>query len=73
MEELQTPKIFSKMIEDLANEHSMELLDTIVWYCEKNEVEVESAAKLLTPTLKEKLYYDASKLKIVKKSPQLPV
>lgn len=73
MEKLQTPKIFSKMIEDLASEHSMELLDTIVWYCEKNEVEVESAAKLLTPTLKEKLYYDASKLKIVKRNPQLPV
>jgi hypothetical protein len=73
VEKLQTAKAFSKMIEDLANDHSMELLDTIVWYCEKNEIEVESAAKLLTTTLKEKLYYDASKLRIVKRNPELPL
>jgi hypothetical protein len=73
VEKLQTAKVFSKMIEDLSNEHSMALLDTIVWYCEKNEIEVESAAKLLTTTLKEKLYYDASKLKIVKRNSELPL
>jgi hypothetical protein len=70
---LMTTKIFSKIIEEKSIELDLELLDTITWYCEENGIEIESAAKMLTKNLKEKLYYDASKLRYVKKDPELPL
>ena len=38
---LKTAKEFSKTIEILSEEHTLSLIDTITWYAEKNEIEME--------------------------------
>jgi len=64
---------FSKKIENLSEEHNLSLIDTITWYAEKNEIEIESITKMLTKNIKEKIYYEASKIRCVKKKPELPI
>jgi hypothetical protein len=72
-EELMTPKKFSSKMENLSIELELSLLDTIIWYCEENGLEILSVPKLLTPILKEKLYSNAVDLKYIKKSSRLPL
>ena len=59
---------FSQEVEKVAFENKMNYIDAIVFYCEKNEIEIESVAKLISKPLKEKLKYDAQKLNYMKKT-----
>ena len=52
----------------VAFENEMNYIDAIVFYCEKNEIEIESVPKLISKPLKEKLKYDAQKLNYIKKT-----
>ena len=55
-------------LEKVAFENEMNYIDAIVFYCEKNEIEIESVPKLISKPLKEKLKYDAQKLNFMKKT-----
>ena len=59
---------FSQDVEKVAFENNMNYIDAIVFYCEKNEIEIESVPKLISKPLKEKLKYDAQKLNFMKKT-----
>jgi len=59
---------FSQDVEKVAFENEMNYIDAIVFYCEKNEIEIESVPKLISKPLKEKLKYDAQKLNFMKKT-----
>jgi hypothetical protein len=59
---------FSQEVEKVACENTMNYIDAIVFYCEKNEIEIESVPKLISKPLKEKLKYDAQKLNFMKKT-----
>ena len=60
-------KEFSLIIENLVKKHrDMSYMDAIVHYCEQNNIEIESAAKMLTKQLKEKIQYQAQNLRLVK-------
>ncbi len=59
---------FSQEVEKIAHENSMNYIDAIVHYCEKNEIEIESVPKLISKPLKEKLKFDAQKLNFMKKT-----
>ena len=59
---------FSQEVEKVALENEMNYIDAIVFYCEKNEIEIESVPKLISKPLKEKLKYDAQKLNFMKKT-----
>ena len=59
---------FSQEVEKVAFENKMNYIDAIVFYCEKNEIEIESVPKLISKPLKEKLKYDAQKLNYMKKT-----
>jgi len=60
---------FSQEVEKVACENNdMNYIDAIVFYCEKNEIEIESVSKLISKPLKEKLKYDAQKLNFMKKT-----
>lgn len=59
---------FSQEVEQIAYENSMNYIDAIIHYCEKNEIEIESVPKLISKPLKEKLKYDAQKLNYIKKT-----
>lgn len=63
-----TPVRFSQDVEKIAMENSMNYIDAILHYCEKNDIEIESVPKLISKPLKEKLKFDAQKLNFIKKT-----
>ncbi len=44
----------------------MSYMEAIIHYCEENNVEVESAAKMLTKQIKEKIQFQSHKLNLIK-------
>lgn len=60
---------FSMDIETMVKDskHSINYIDAIVHYCEKNEIEFETVPKLLSKPLKEKLREDAMRLNFMKR------
>lgn len=63
------PLKFTKEIERIYQENSdMNYIDSIIFFCDKNKIDVESVSKLITKQLKEKLRYEATELNFLKKS-----
>ena len=67
-DKFMTTARFSQDVEKVAFENNMNYIDAIVFYCEKNEIEIESVPKLISKPLKEKLKYDAQKLNFMKRT-----
>ena len=63
-----TPSKFSIEIEKIVVEEHCNYIDAICHYCEINNIEVESVAKLISKPLKERLKYDAINLNFMKKT-----
>lgn len=57
---------FSRMILNLSEELNVSVMDAIIHYCEKNSVEIETAAKLCNKKVKDQLYDEAQGHKLVK-------
>jgi hypothetical protein len=68
-----TSQKFSLLIEETVKEKKLSYMDAIVWWCEKNEMEIEVAAKLCNGVIKEKLRYEAEELNYLEKSARLPI
>ena len=49
-------------------------MDAIIWYCEQNQLEVESVGRLISKSLKEKIQVEAAKANLIKieKTGELP-
>jgi len=63
-------KEFSRHIEIVASNNNISLIDAIVDHCENNKMELEVAAKMITPKLKKQIKLQAimkNQLKIKKK------
>lgn len=65
-EKFLTPIKFSYQIERIVIEQKMNYIDAILFFCEKEGIEVESVSKLMTKPLKEKLKVDATQLNFMK-------
>ena len=63
----QTPKLFSLNIEKIASEKKLNHLDAVLYYCEKQKVEVESVVRLCTKALKQKIEANAMELNLFNK------
>jgi|TARA_Y100000114_G_scaffold139759_1_gene144051 hypothetical protein len=74
LEVMNTSK-FSRTIEEIVVEKKIPYMDAIVWYCERNEMEVEVAAKLLNGVIKTKLEAEAIDLNFLStpKGSKLPL
>lgn len=60
---------FSQIIEELVkNNQEMNYIDAIVFYCEENNLEVDSISKLISKPLKEKIKCDAINLNFLKRT-----
>jgi hypothetical protein len=73
MLDLMTTQKFSIMIEETVKDKRLSYMDAIVWWCEKNEMEIEVAAKLCNGVIKEKLRYEAQELNFLEKPNRLPI
>ena len=63
------PTRFAEEIESLVlNNADMNYIDAIVFFCDKNSIDVESVPKLISKPLKEKIKYEAQELNFLKRS-----
>ena len=68
-------KKFAVEIETIVKDNRMSYIDAIVFFCEKNNLDVEVVPKLMSKPLKEKLKAEAMELNFLKKTSyaKLPV
>jgi|TARA_B100000073_G_scaffold287340_2_gene249164 endonuclease V-like protein UPF0215 family len=59
---------FTEEIEKFVLETKMNYIDAIVEYCDRKGIELETAGKLVTKPLKEKIKYEAQQLNFMKKT-----
>ena len=59
---------FAQDIEGVVSKDNMSYIDAIIFYCEKNAIELESVPKLLSKPLKEKLKWEATELNFLKRT-----
>ena len=60
---------FAEEIENLVlNNTDMNYIDAIVYFCDNNNIDVESVPKLISKPLKEKIKYEAQELNFLKRS-----
>ena len=65
---------FSMKIEEIACSLKIPYMDAVVHYCEKNDMEIEVAAKLLNTKIKQTIASEASDLNMMKeKILKLPI
>jgi hypothetical protein len=65
---------FSAMIEEFVAQHNnVPYMDAIVHYCERNEMEIETAAKLCNTIIKKKIEAEAMELNFLPKVAKLPL
>ena len=63
------PSRFAQEIEALVQTNvDMNYIDAIVYFCEQNNIDVESVPKLISKPLKEKIKYEAMELNFLKRS-----
>tara|TARA_Y100001973_G_C5000950_1_gene233620 strand:- start:231 stop:461 length:231 start_codon:yes stop_codon:yes gene_type:complete len=69
-------KEFSLVIEDVVKQKKpISYMDAIVWYCEENNIEIETTSRLISKSLKEKIKVEALNANLLKekKAGMLPV
>ena len=69
-------KEFSLIIEGVVKDkRPITYMEAIIWYCEQNQIEVESVGRLISKALKEKIQVEASKANLIKveQTGKLPV
>ncbi len=64
---------FSQMIEGLAKTSNLTIMDSIIAYCEKYEIEIETASSLISQKLKQRIRQEAQELNLLPKANTLPV
>lgn len=65
---------FNLDIEEIVLEKGLNYIEAVVYYCEKNDIEVEVAAKMINRNTKEKLQANANTLNLlVDKTRPLPL
>ena len=63
------PSRFAQEIESLVQTNEdMNYIDAIVYFCEQNNIDLESVPKLISKPLKEKIKYEAMELNFLKRS-----
>jgi hypothetical protein len=66
-------KEFSMLIESIANDNKLGLMDAICHHCKETGLEVEIAATLISSALKAKIRDEAQDLNLLKKNSKLPI
>ena len=69
----QTAKEFFLKIQDIVTDTSMSYMAAVLFYCEKNGMEPETAGSLINGKLKQKIREEAEELNFLPKTARLPV
>jgi len=64
-----TSQTFSEEIENIVKDNNgMRYVDAIVYFCEQNNLDIESIPKLISKPLKERLKVEAMELNLLKRT-----
>ena len=68
-------EIFYKDVESLVNNHNLSYMDAVVYYCEKNDIEIETAGALVKSNFRFKshIQQEGETLHYLPKTAKLPV
>jgi hypothetical protein len=69
-------KEFSLIIEKVVKDkRPITYMDAIIWYCEENNIEIETTSRLISKSLKEKIQVEAMNANMLKmeKGGKLPI
>ena len=69
----QTAKEFFLKIQDIVTDTSMSYIDAVLFYCEKNGMEPETAGSLINGKLKQNIREEDEELNFLPKTARLPV
>lgn len=71
---IKTPVQFMQEIDALVEEKKMEYIDAVIFYCEKNNIEIETAASFIkgSAKMKAKIQNEAESLNYLPKTRKLP-
>lgn len=64
-------KKFTRMVEDCVRTKSMSYMDTVVYLCDQNNLEIEDVKKYISTSVKEKIEFEAMKLNFLEKGGDL--
>lgn len=67
-EKFYCPSRFAQEIERVVQEEKISYIDAIIYFCDKNKIDLESVPKLLSKPLKEKVKCEAIHLNFLKKT-----
>ena len=68
-DKFMTAARFSQEVEKIAlSNPDMNYIDSVIHYCDINEIELDNVNKLISKPLKEKLRYEAQQLNFMKKT-----
>ncbi len=70
---LNTPKTFCMKIENIVKEKNISHMDAVLWYCDKEGLELESINSLVSKGLKEKIEANARELNFLPRQAKLPI
>ena len=70
---VNTPKIFSMKIEEVAKEKGISHMDAVLWYCQQEGIEPDTVSSLITKGLKAKIEANARDLNFLPRQAQLPI
>jgi len=69
----QTPKEFFVKIQEIVADTKMSYMDAVLFYCESNSMEPETAGSLINGKLKQKIREEAENLNFLPKTARLPI
>ena len=68
-DKFMTAAKFSQEVEKIAFDNpDMNYIDSVIHFCEMNEIEIDSVSKMISKPLKEKLKFEAQELNFMKKT-----
>ena len=65
--------IFMENIESLVQQTKMTYIDAVMYYCEENKLEPETAGKMIGGKLKQNIQDEAEDLHLIERTSKLPL
>ena len=64
---------FMENIEELVQRTKMTYIDAVIYYCEENKLEPETAGQMVGGKLKQHIQDEAEELNLIQKTSKLPI
>ena len=70
---MNSVKFYSEVEKIKRQKRDMSYMDAVVFYCEENDIEIETVGKFISKVLKEKIESEARDLNFLPRQAKLPI